>query len=184
MDNRSTAEDYFEWMYNLMSGERWSKGFGFRKLFAYLHDTEFIYLIPMDINRVYDGENLRYRYAIERTSHSDLIDAIVDELDRPCSVLELMIALAIKCEENFMDDPAYGDRTSQWFWEMIRSLGLNSFCDAWFDKRRVADIVRAFIFREYAPDGKGSLFWIRHCKEDLREVEIWYQLCWYINSIT
>ena len=38
--------------------------------------------------------------------------------------------------------------------------------------------------REYEPNGKGGLFTIRGCEEDLTEVEIWYQLNWYLNTIT
>ena len=38
----------------------------------------------------------------------------------------MMIALAIRCEEHIMDDPDAGDRTGQWFWSMLVSLGLGS----------------------------------------------------------
>ena len=48
----------------------------------------------------------------------------------------------------------------------------------------VEDVIERFLDREYGPDGKGGLFTVRHCEYDLRDVEIWYQLCWYLDSIT
>lgn len=47
--------------------------------------------------------------------------------NRPCSVLEMIIALAIRLEEHIMDDPDIGNRTGQWFWDMIVSLGLGFY---------------------------------------------------------
>jgi hypothetical protein len=95
----------------------------------------------------------------------------------------MIMALAIRCEENFMDDPSRGNRTQQWFWGMIRNLGLGSMTDDRFDERAVRKTIEIFLNREYEPDGRGGLFTIRHRREDLRNVEIWYQLCWYLDSI-
>jgi hypothetical protein len=108
----------------------------------------------------------------------------MNALDGPCSVLEMMIALAIRCEETIMDDPDIGDRTRQWFWGMIINLGLGGMTDANFDPDFVDDSVLRFLNRDYEPDGRGGLFTIRNCHRDLRDVEIWYQLCWYLDSIT
>ena len=82
-----------------------------------------------------------------------------------------------------MDDPAYGDRTGQWFWNMVASLGLGSMEDSKFDRTEAEKIVSNFLSRNYEPNGKGGLFTIRDCEEDLRNVEIWNQLCWYLDSI-
>jgi hypothetical protein len=95
----------------------------------------------------------------------------------------MMVALAIRAEET-MDDPNVGDRTSQWFWHMITSLGLGPMTDNQFDRIQVIDILERFMDRHYAANGKGGLFYIRNHDRDLREVEIWYQLCWYLDSIT
>jgi hypothetical protein len=127
--------------------------------------------------------DLRYRFALE-LGYRNQPEIVLDILNGPCSVLEMMIALAIRCEENIMDDPNVGDRTGQWFWGMITNLGLGSMKDARFDIRYVDDVVAMFLDREYEPNGKGGLFTIRHCDCDLRDVEIWYQLCWYLDSIT
>ena len=46
-----------------------------------------------------------------------MISAYLD--NKTCSVLEMMIALAIRCEEHIMDDPDVGNRTGQWFWKDV-----------------------------------------------------------------
>lgn len=184
MTKNSIRKEYFEWLLNLMCKERFGSGISFRKLLHCLHSRKFTYLIPKDSNRAEDGMELRYRFAYEKTIHDDLMMTIVDDLYGPCSVLEMMVGLAIRCEENYMDDPLYGNRTDQWFWGMITSLGLGSMTDDNFNKEEANDILTRFLNRDYAPNGRGGLFTIRNCDVDLREVEIWYQLCWYLDSIT
>ena len=164
--------DYFEWLYNLVHGIH------YRRLLIELHSIEFRYSIRMDENRADDGVRLRYRYATQKGC-----EEYVDYLNGPCSVLEMMVALAIRCEEDIMDDPSYGDRTGQWFWHMIVNLGLGSMTDDRFDKRYVRERIDIFLDREYEPNGKGGLVTIKNCKHDLRTVEIWYQLNLYLDSI-
>lgn len=172
------GNEYFEWMYDMVAGERYPAPFSFRKLLAYLHNTEFVYTIPLDRNRAEDGISLRRRFVTDQ----DCEDAL-GYLEGPCSVLELMVATAICCEERFMDDPDIGNRTHVWFWDMINNLGLGSMTDNHYDRRRVERAVDRFLAREYEPDGKGGLFRVRDCKFDLRNVEIWYQMCFYLNGI-
>lgn len=183
MTRDAISNEYFDWLYDIVCGERYSKQISYKKLLMYLHSIEFRYSIPKDKNRAEDGMDLRYRFAIT-LPHEDSTDYILDILDDPCSVLEMMIALAIRCEENIMDDPHVGDRTGQWFWGMIVSLGLGAMTDTRFNRRAIDETIDIFLDRRYEPNGKGGLFTIRNCDRDLRTVEIWYQLCWYINSIT
>ena len=171
------SDEYFEWLFDLVCQQRFSRHITYRKLLTRLHDTEFRYLIQRDKNRAEDGIELRYRFASQYGyKHYDL--------DGPCSVLEMMIALAIRCEETIMDDAGVGDRTGQWFWGMIRNLGLGSMNDSRFDERFVDDVIERLLDREYEPDGTGGLFTVPYCKTDMRDVEIWYQLCWYLDTIT
>lgn len=178
MTRSDVQNDYFEWLYDLVCKGRYAKEISYRKLLMYLHTTEFVYLIPMDSNRADDGINLRYRFAYDYKSPA----AAETFLDGPCSVLEMMIALSIRCEE-IMDNPAIGDRTAQWFWEMISNLGLRVMIDDNFDKDYVKSTIHRFLYREYEPNGKGGLFTVRHCNDDLRNEEIWIQLCWYLDTI-
>lgn len=178
MTRDRVINEYFEWLYNSVYDKRFLRGKSYRKLFMFLHNTEFRYTIPMDENRAIDGLNLRCRFA----QNGDY-GFITDSLDGPCSVLEMMIALAIKCEEHIMDDPDIGDRTGKWFWDMIENLGLISMSDNRFNKHFVSEQVSIFLDREYEPNGKGGLFTVETCGYDLRYVEIWYQMCWYLGSI-
>lgn len=132
-----------------------------------------------DENRAEDGIALRRRFACFLG-----YDDLSDYLDGPCSILEMMAALAIRCEENIMDDTSFGDRTGQWFWGMISSLRLGAMDDDHFNKAYVRAVVERFLDRNYEPNGRGGLFTIRNCDYDLRDAEIWHQLCWYLDSIT
>jgi hypothetical protein len=175
-------EEYFLWLCHLIDEDRYSDRASFKRLLTYLHDTEFTYLIANDANRAEDGIELRYRFAIqERPNESS--DRILDILDKPCSIFEMMVALALRCEEIIMDDPLMGDRTGQWFWSMITNLGLGGMRDHMYDTRLVQSVINRFLEREYEPNGKGGLFYVRDAEEDLRDAEIWHQLCWYLDSI-
>lgn len=170
---------YFSWLCDFVCFERFSSEISYRKLLMVLHKTEFTYIIPMDVNRANDGIDLRWRFVCE---HPEFDDAEL-YLEGPCSVLEMLVALSLRCEETIMDDTRFGNRTSQWFWGMITNLGLGSMSDERFDKRYVKDRINIFLNREYSPDGKGGLFKIRNCEYDLRYIEIWTQLNWYLDTI-
>jgi hypothetical protein len=170
--------EYFEWLYDMVCGERFSNAISYKKLLSHLHTTTFTYSIPNDKNRAEDGIGLRYRFALYLDDLS-----VMDDLRGPCSVLEMMAGLSVRCEEIIMDDPDVGDRTGQWFWGMIANLGLSSMVDNRFDRFYVDEVIDRLLNREYEPNGAGGLFTVRHRDVDLRDVEIWYQLCWYLNSI-
>lgn len=171
-------QEYFNWLYGRMCRNRFADDISYEELFAYLHSVEFVYHNKFDQNRASDGIDLRYRYALIREEHG-----MERRLTGPCSVLEMIVALAIRCEENIMDDPSYGDRTAQWFWGMLVSLGIGSMDNARFDRDYVQFVIDRFHHRKYEPNGKGGLFTIKNCSRDLRKVEIWTQMCWYLNTI-
>lgn len=181
---RTQYEDaYFEWIYRMVCERRFAKENSFRKLLIFLHDEEFTYSIPKDENRAEDGEELRWWFALEYTEDPDERDFIVDCLSRPCSVLEMILGLAYRCEE-IMDNAEVGNRTGQWFWKMINNLGLSGMTDRVFDQEEAEEAVQRFLRREYEPNGRGGLFYVRHCDLDLRDEEIWTQMLEYLNSIT
>lgn len=169
-------KEYFEWLYDIVSRGRYDKDVSYRKLLSYLHSREFVYYVPRDKNRVMDGAELRHSFI----GHDN---SILETSPESCSVLEMMVALSIRCENSIMNDPSKGDRTQQWFWLMINNLGLGGMMDDLYDEKSVSKIIDRFIKREYSPNGKGGLFYIKNCDRDLRDVEIWFQLCWYLNSI-
>ena len=172
-------DDYFEFLCELIDSTRFSKRVSYRKLLMRLHDIEFTYFVPYDDNRADDGVQLRRRFALMRENMS-----LSDYISGPCSVLEMMVALAVRCEETIMDDALMGNRTGQWFWGMIHNLGLSPMSDYKFDREYVDNVITRLLNREYEPDGEGGLFRVRNCDRDMRTVEIWCQLSWYLDSIT
>lgn len=171
---------YFDWVCRLVYSKGYSRGLSYRKLLRHLHRTEFFYSIPMDENRAEDGTDLRYRFGYEHAYEGAVISSYLD--NRPCSVLEMLVALSIRCEENIMDDPALGNRTGQWFWNMIVNLGLGSMDDRRFDSAYTDDILNRFMERQYGPHGEGGLFTVKHPRQDMRTAEIWYQMNWYLDE--
>lgn len=172
---------YFEWMYRLVLNERYSKHRSYRNLMRYLNDVDFRFSMPMDDNRSEDGINLRYRFGYEESYSNPTIANLLD--DHPCSVLEMMIALSMRCEEQIMDNPDIGDRLGEWFWDMLTNLGLTKMDDEHFDYAICRSTVNRLLDRDYEPNGKGGLFTLRRTRRDLRSVEIWYQALWFLDEI-
>ena len=172
--------EYFDWLHDIVCRDKCTDVISYRKLLMHLHEIECRFSIPKDHNRAEDGISLRYRFAM----YWDYDDAywVADVLDSPCSVLEMMVALAIRCEETITDDPKKGDRTGQWFWGMVVNLGLGSMSDDRYDKGKVDNAIARLLNRDYAPDGNGGLFTVRTAKRDLRKIEIWNQLLWYLDE--
>lgn len=172
--------EYFDWIYNIVCNDRYYKNLSYRKLLMFLHSIEFTYTVEMDDNRAADGIDFRYQFGYEKGYPDNVIKRYLD--NQPCSVLEMMVALAFKLEEHIMDDAAFGNRTGQWFWNMIVSLGLGNMCDSRFDKNYAEEVVARFLNREYERNGKGGLFTIHDIRRDMRTAEIWYQAMWYLND--
>lgn len=181
MTKDELSNAYFEWMYQLVCNDKYARRSTHRKLLCTLHNVDFDYIMIMDESRAVDGVNLRYRFGYECGYDDRMIATYLD--DHPCSVLEMIIALSLKCEERIMWDPEVGDRISQWFWGMIASLGLGAMSDDQFDRDYTYMAIGRFLNREYAPNGEGGLFTLDNPRRDMREVEIWSQMCWYLNDI-
>ncbi len=132
----------------------------------------------MDDNREADGINLRYRFGYECGYEDYIIAEYIDIA--PCSVLEMMAALAIRCEE-IMERADNANLTGEWFRVMLRSLGLAKYDNAQMDISAVRSITERFLDREYKPNGKGGLFTVsRKC--DMRNIEIWYQMQYWLDE--
>lgn len=179
MTRDKIINEYFEWLSDCTKDK---KHLNHRNLLMLLHNTEFRYSILMDSNRAEDGVDLRYRFAC-KFGYPENRQEICRYLDGPCSVLEMMIALAIRCEESIMDDPDIGNRTPQWFWLMVRNLGLERMNNDRFNKDIANKKISIFLDRKYKRNGEGGLFIVNNARRDLRGVEIWYQMCWYLDSI-
>lgn len=180
---QNLEQRYFDWMIEKISFKDPlivdSKKY--MKLLKYLNSRSFnYYILPMDGNRSEDGVDLRYIFGYEQKIDQHEIEMYLDRRD--CSMLEMMVALAIKAE-NIVGDSSVGDRTPLWFWSMIQSLGLLWTAeDENYDETKVIFIIDSFINHDYAEDGKGGLFTVEDPPHDMRNVEIWNQMCWFLNE--
>lgn len=177
-------EEYFTWLCkHVATLDGYPKGLNadslpdqpYILLLHQLYNIPFYYIHPRDVNREADGLALRKVY--ERETMSDII------FDRSCSVLEMMVALAIRCESAIMSNESYGDRTADWFWAMIESLGLDTLTDGNYDEILVDDIISNALERNYSATGRGGWFTVINPPKSMREVEIWYQLMYYLSYV-
>lgn len=117
----------------------------------------------MDSNRAYDGLKLREDFGI-------------DLGDKPCSMLEMMVALAIREDDIMAYYHSENDCPQTWFWEMLDNCGIRASTS----DNKINDILDKIIFRQYGPLGEGGLFYVPEPRRDLREVDIWYQMQWHL----
>ena len=159
----------------------------YTELFNILHGVDFCYIASMDCNMEEHGMELRYRFGTdENIDHRE----ICYYLDRDgCSFLEMMVALAFRCEEDIMDDPEFGNRTSIWFSDMLTNLGIADYDDLYF-KENSPDIdsiqedilskIEICLNRDYEKNGSGGLFITKNQNIDMRYLDIWQQLNRYL----
>jgi hypothetical protein len=93
----------------------------------------------------------------------------------------MIIDLCKRIDYILMDSDK-GDTTGTWFWTIIGNLGLDKYPDRDFRPDDVSRIVRNLLNRDYTKDGIGSMFPMPGCRNNLREVYIWYQAMWYVND--
>ena len=168
--------EYFEWLIGLSVNLCRDYG-SYRKLFGYLYSREFYSDVENDENRAEDGLDLRMRFAED--SNYTYRDIYI-YLDEPCSVLEMMLGLALRCEEHIMGDPEIGDRTGLWMHAMLESLHLADQTDDVYDEEKAVNAIDILLSHGYKRNGDGGLFTITKRREDMRKTEIWCQMCWYL----
>lgn len=181
MRNNPTIDElYFEWMSELVFSNADERR-AHNTLLRSLHDTNFYYILPMDSNRYEDGIDLRYRFGYEKHIEQRIIAGTLDIHE--CSVLEMMAALALRCEEHFLASVEPNDGLSEIFKYMLKSLGLLDMTNDIYCESEFEAIISRFLDRKYDSNGNGGLFRIDNCREDLTKIQIWYQMCWYLNTI-
>lgn len=176
---RWTADEledrYYEWL--IAQIPEWGR---YSVLLRSLYETPFRVILLMDENRVGDGLGMRNRYAY--LCNLNAYERDILKQSRPCSVLEIMIGLAQRFEEEYMTLYSDEDPIGKWFWPMINSLGLTYYDDANFDRFGYSQIMETFLNRAYSPDGRGSLFYIPGSNTDMRQVEIWQQMMMFYEG--
>lgn len=176
-------QNYFRWLYELVSVDAHRLNNNHRELLKILHKTSFYCRLPNDDNRVEDGKKLRETFAeISETDTDDILDCLVG----PCSMLEMIIGVAVRMDFQLFDSRK-GERTAKWFWELIRNLDLKDYTDQHLsyeaNRSQVENILERLLERDYGRNGQGGLFPLRMTHgRDQRNVEIWYQMMAYIDE--
>lgn len=164
-------QDYFQWLCDIVGIEHGEEGYNIlaRDLFR----TTFYSIVPHDENRAMDGIALREEY-IGQVNYPKYI-----HLDGECNMLEMLIGLARRISYETDSAEYTRDTTSEWFWQLVRNLGLDVFNDSDYARMdgtiKVDEILNRFLERNYQWDGRGGLFPLNDAEEDQRDVEIWYQ---------
>lgn len=173
-------ELYFDWLTKLVLVDDRVRD-DYSMLLRTLHQREFTFTIQLDENRLADGIDLRYRFCYE--NHISQEGADILSQSGPCSILEMMAALILKCEESILGEPEYGSYNHDWFMEMLNNLKIGNMSNDNFDEQWINYRLDILLDRNYEPNGEGGLFTIPNAKVDLRDVEIWYQMNWYLSYI-
>ncbi len=172
------TDGYFNWLCDIVRADE--QTLYWYDVLYFLKGTEFVVKNPRDANRVEDAWDLRNEYVSKFGNCSGT-------RSMPISVLEVLIALARRGEQEIMHDPDLGDRTSEWFWTMLCNLGLDEFAykNATDDPEvdlKLSKIVASFMYRKYFRDGKGGLFQNKTGQIDMRKEELWNQMCYYFDQ--
>lgn len=167
-------DDYLEYLI-WRCGIQNKRSYG--RLFYILHNLEFDYVLERDDNRAEDGMELRDYYVIP-DEYIYLSDRF---MNRACSVLEMLIGLAVRVDDEIIGDPAE-EHPEEFFWKMIKNLGLDKFKGNRYSENDVIYIVNRWMNRGFEKDGRGSPFPIKYDTRDQRSLEIWDQMNSYINE--
>lgn len=164
MSNYVVDNAYYEWLLNKINYED-----GYDTELEILFRSVFRWSVANDDNRAKDGVVLRSVFMSEENWSTEPCE------DYNCTVLEMLIALAMRIENDIMWD-GETDRTSEWFWMMFHNLGLGETLSG-TEIRRILD---RFLDREYDYNGIGGLFPLKNATENQQNVEIWYQAQQYL----
>lgn len=167
----SLVNHYYVWLLKLIKVDEHP---GYTKLLRYLKLKEFYWTVPNDKNRADDGKELRYDFLRE----NGLLSSDIWE-EEPCSVLEMLIALARRISDDIVPD--FGEDTAYWFWRLLDNLGVTLFSDNCYKSDTIEAVVSLFLDRKYGKDGSGGLFCLKKChNKDCRRLELWYQMQFWI----
>lgn len=171
MTYHASDEGYFNWLYLQIEPTSNQNPARTHSLLAeQMFKTEFRWSVPNDDNRVEDARELR----MEFMDNYAMDDRWMRE---SASVLEVILALSRRVTFEAGGEP------SDWFWKLVSNLGLWEYTDENYSDwvaEKVDVALEIFIDREYDHDGEGGLFPLQHTTMDQTEIELWYQMSYYL----
>ena len=170
-------EKYYRWLLYKVCTERQEQEY--EKVLRYLASSKFYSAIERDDNLLEHCQYMREGFVDEANDNG----VQVEEPTGDISLLEVMVMLSIKAEDIMQTFDEVDD--AKWFWAMMKNSGLSFYTNYRYHESGVQIHVKRILDRTYEANGKGGLFYIPGIEEsyDLSEVELWYQLMWYINYV-
>lgn len=161
--------EYYDWLCGQIHIPRRNRN-SYNDLFVIMYQTEFVWIVDRDDNRVGDAEQLR----------RDFLDGRIFEFNFAISILEVMIALSRRMASNSEQHTA-----SEWAWKFIENLRLNKSSDPLEGRKaeRVGKILEDLVWRQYEPDGSGGFFPLVNPPQDQTKMELWDQMQLYSIEI-
>lgn len=169
---------YLDWLCCIVEDPGMPRKKSHGRLLTRLFYSEFIFDNDMDANRADNGKRLRMDFL----SENGFEESPHFLADHPCSILEVIVSLAIYIEQEIMANPYYGDRTRRWIWMMISNLELDNQTDDRYSDPYVNSRIRIFLNKEYCLNGRGGLF-VSSTRMDMPSKDIWSQACVTLNEI-
>lgn len=182
------SELYLNWLLRLINADNY-QGKSYIKLCSLLNKIPFNPIMKLDINRNSDVQSLLRETYIQSQSDwyrlNEQFDEIMELPTWPVSFLELIISLAMRIDLDFMREINGIDNTRIYFWVLVRNLGFLSFDDENWNEDAIISVVNRLNIvqeRKYDFNGNGGLFPLENAEMDQRNVQIWNQLCQFVNQ--
>jgi len=174
---------YFAWL-----GKRVDPTAQYSHLNSYIHaGWDFRWTIAIDKNRQIDGYYLREDFLKTCCDVDNAYSELSDFEFQPVSVFEVLVALVSRMDYE-LDDLSGVTRFEVWYKELLTNLDLVGLtddvwkCNVIHAKAIVWEVMTKLLDRTYDRNGVGGLFPLKNAPQDLRTVEIWYQMMIYLNA--
>lgn len=180
MNDMDLYVEYYNWLLNKIEFGNFTELYIglLRRMFG----TAYFSALPIDENRASDGKDLRYFFCEETGYDLDDLNLAVGD---SCTVLEMLIAFADLIANKELGNAEKGDRTPDWFWRMVKNLGLLDYPGEYLPlelRLEVTTIIQNWLNRNINYDGSGGLFPLKNPPGDERKVEFLYQMRAYLNE--
>lgn len=172
-DLRDIEAGYFSWLLGHVENDRYKMDLreDLDNMLYVLYETVFLVdpRVPDDQNRVIDAYAFREIYLDQLFDEELPYDFVV----REPSVLEVLVALSVRCEMDIMRDDDLGDRTGEWFWSMMDGLELVEIAENGGD---ILGRLDDFMCH------KCGLFCDNLDLKSVKKESLWSQLCRFLDG--
>lgn len=176
MDEIFNWSEYFEWLVNKVNGYSEDR-VDYLPVLLFLSKCEYTWVNELDGNRATDGKLLRVQFADESGCYCE-----DEDLDIPCSVLEVLVGLSIHVDSRITGVPGE-EHADIWFWEWLKNLGIDERCTgAGYDGMYLEQQVKAWMNNDITTRGDGGPFPLRHTAGNQKSKDMWMQCMAYINE--